>query len=99
MRVVGEISLHDSKNDARCATVKRKTNETDIEIVLNLDGSGTSEIATGIGFFDHMLTHVAKHGLLDLTVRARGDLQIDDHHTVEDVGIALGQVLSQALGD
>jgi imidazoleglycerol-phosphate dehydratase len=84
---------------ARCATIKRKTNETDIEVVLNLDDSGASEIQTGIGFLDHMLAHVAKHGLLDLTVRAQGDLHVDDHHTVEDVGITLGQALHQALGD
>jgi imidazoleglycerol-phosphate dehydratase len=85
--------------DARAADVKRKTNETDIEIALTLDGSGRSEISTGVPFFDHMLTHVAKHGLFDLTVRAKGDIEIDDHHTVEDVGIALGKALDQALGD
>lgn len=83
----------------RTATIARKTNETDITIELNLDGSGSSTISTGVGFFDHMLTHVAKHGLLDLTVTATGDLHIDDHHTVEDVGIALGQAILQALGD
>ncbi len=70
-----------------------------MRVEVNLDGSGASQIETGIGFFDHMLTHVAKHGLLDLTVRAKGDLHVDDHHTVEDVGIALGQALDQALGD
>src|SRR5438552_18506858 len=85
--------------DSRTATISRKTNETDIRVELNLDGSGTSAIQTGVGFFDHMLTHVAKHGLLDLTVKATGDLHIDDHHTVEDVGIALGKALDQALGD
>lgn len=84
---------------ARTASVSRKTNETKIEIDLNLDGSGKSEIQTGIGFFDHMLTHIAKHGLLDLRVHADGDLHIDDHHTVEDVGIALGQALDKALQD
>src|SRR2546429_4778842 len=85
--------------EPRRATISRKTNETDIRVELSLDGSGTSTIQTGVGFFDHMLTHVAKHGLLDLTVTAAGDLHIDDHHTVEDVGIALGQALDEALGD
>ncbi len=85
--------------DARFAHVERKTRETEIEVTLDLDGSGESEVATGVGFFDHMLTHVARHGLLDLTVRAKGDLHVDDHHTVEDVGIAVGQAIAQALGD
>src|SRR5437588_9833791 len=85
--------------DSRTATISRKTNETDIRVELSLDGSGTSAIQTGVGFFDHMLTHVTKHGLLDLTVSAAGDLHIDDHHTVEDVGIAFGQALDEALGD
>jgi len=84
---------------AREARIERKTNETDIEVILNLDGSGASDIATGVGFFDHMLTHIAKHGLIDLRVRATGDLHIDDHHTVEDVGIAIGKALDKALGD
>lgn len=83
----------------RQATVHRKTNETDIDVDLNLDGSGSSVISTGVGFFDHMLTHIARHGLFDLTVRASGDLHIDDHHTVEDVGIAIGKALDQSLGD
>jgi imidazoleglycerol-phosphate dehydratase len=85
--------------DNRIGKVERKTNETDIRVEVNLNGSGTSDISTGIGFFDHMLTHVAKHGLLDLTVKAAGDLHIDDHHTVEDVGIGIGKALDQALGD
>jgi len=84
---------------AREARIERKTNETDIEVILNLDGSGASDIATGVGFFDHMLTHIAKNGLIDLRVRATGDLHIDDHHTVEDVGIAIGKALDKALGD
>ncbi len=84
---------------ARTATLSRKTSETDISLTLNVDGSGMSEISTGVGFFDHMLTHIAKHGLLDLTVKATGDLHIDDHHTVEDVGIALGKAFADALGD
>ena len=84
---------------SRTAVIERRTNETDIRLELNLDGAGESSIATGIGFFDHMLTHVAKHGFLDLTVKASGDLHVDDHHTVEDVGICLGKALDQALGD
>jgi imidazoleglycerol-phosphate dehydratase len=83
----------------RTATIKRKTKETDISVKLDLDGSGASEIATGIGFLDHMLDQVARHGLFDLTVRAKGDLHIDQHHTTEDIGIVLGQALRQALGE
>jgi imidazoleglycerol-phosphate dehydratase len=85
--------------DHRTASIDRKTNETDIRLTLALDGDGTSRIATGVGFFDHMLTHIARHGLIDLSVEATGDLHIDDHHTVEDVGIVLGKALAQALGD
>src|SRR6516162_3003332 len=84
---------------SRSATIRRSTSETKIEVALDLDGSGRADVATGVGFFDHMLTHVAKHGLFDLTVKAEGDLHVDAHHTVEDVGICLGQALSQALGD
>ncbi len=84
---------------ARQASLTRRTSETDIALAVSLDGDGASEIVTGVGFFDHMLTHVARHGLLHLTVKAAGDLHIDDHHTVEDVGIALGQVLREAVGD
>ena len=83
----------------RKGAVSRKTNETAIEVKIDLDGSGDAKIATGIGFFDHMLEQLARHSLLDITVRAKGDLHIDDHHTVEDVGIALGQALKQALGE
>jgi imidazoleglycerol-phosphate dehydratase len=83
----------------RSATIKRKTKETDIEVAVNLDGSGVSEIATGIGFFDHMLDLLARHSRIDMKVKAVGDLHIDDHHTSEDVGIALGQAVKQALGD
>ena len=82
----------------RSATITRKTTETTIAVSLNLDGSGTSNIATGVGFFDHMLDQLAKHALIDLEVTAKGDLHIDDHHTVEDVGIALGQALTKAVG-
>ena len=83
----------------RTATIARKTAETDIALTLTLDGSGTAVVNTGVGFFDHMLTHIAKHGLFDLTVRCTGDLHIDAHHTVEDVGICFGKALVQALGD
>jgi len=83
----------------RTSTITRKTNETDIELYLNLDGSGKHDIATGVGFLDHMLTHIAVHGLFDLTVKATGDLHIDVHHTVEDVALALGSAFDQALGD
>jgi imidazoleglycerol-phosphate dehydratase len=83
----------------REATVTRKTAETDISVFLNLDGTGKHDCRTGIGFFDHMLDQLSRHSLIDLTVRATGDLHIDDHHTVEDVGIALGQALTRALGD
>jgi imidazoleglycerol-phosphate dehydratase len=83
----------------RIGSIERKTSETNVQVALNVDGGGTSKISTGVGFFDHMLTHIARHGLIDLTVEATGDLHIDDHHTVEDVGIALGKALAQALGD
>jgi imidazoleglycerol-phosphate dehydratase len=84
---------------ARTAEVVRITKETQIRVVVNLDGSGQSQLATGIGFFDHMLDQLARHAALDLTVEAQGDLHIDGHHTVEDVGIAIGQALAQAVGD
>jgi imidazoleglycerol-phosphate dehydratase len=83
----------------RTAQLSRQTRETDITLAVNLDGTGQADVATGVGFYDHMLTHLAKHGLLDLTVRAKGDLHIDDHHTVEDVALVLGSALEQALGD
>jgi imidazoleglycerol-phosphate dehydratase len=83
----------------RTAALIRKTSETDISLTLALDGTGKTAIATGIGFFDHMLTAFARHGLFDLTVDAKGDLHIDTHHTVEDVGIVLGQAIREALGD
>ncbi|SLN61552.1 Imidazoleglycerol-phosphate dehydratase [Roseovarius albus] len=83
----------------RSATITRKTNETDISVEINLDGTGNYSNETGIGFFDHMLDQLARHSLIDMTVRCSGDLHIDDHHSVEDVGIALGQALSQAVGD
>jgi imidazoleglycerol-phosphate dehydratase len=83
----------------RKAAIKRKTKETDVEVEVNLDGAGVSQIATGIGFFDHMLDLLARHSRIDITVKAKGDLHIDHHHTTEDVGIALGQAVKQALGD
>ena len=83
----------------RRATVTRTTAETDIAVEIDLDGTGTSDCATGVGFFDHMLDQLARHSLMDLTVRCAGDTHIDDHHTVEDVGIALGQALARAVGD
>jgi imidazoleglycerol-phosphate dehydratase len=91
--------INERSHPMRQATISRKTAETDITVTLNLDGSGTYDIDTGIGFFDHMLDQLARHSLIDMTIRAAGDLHIDDHHTVEDVGIAIGQALAQALGD
>ena len=84
---------------ARIAEVSRKTRETEISVSVAIDGAGKADMATGIGFFDHMLDQLSRHSLIDMTVRAKGDLHIDDHHTVEDVGIAIGQALNKALGD
>ena len=83
----------------RTASVERSTNETSVAVSVNLDGTGRFEGETGVGFFDHMLAQLARHSLVDITVKAKGDLHIDDHHTVEDTGIALGQAIRQALGD
>ena len=94
--ITSDKGVHGPKREA---TLERRTSETDISLTVVLDGDGGSELVTGIGFFDHMLTHVARHGLLHLSVRAVGDLHIDDHHTVEDVGIALGLALKEAVGD
>jgi len=85
--------------NSRAAEISRKTNETDISVSVALDGSGRFEVSTGVGFFDHMLEQLSRHSLIDLTVDAKGDLHIDDHHTVEDTGIAIGQAIAQALGD
>src|SRR3954451_9163010 len=84
---------------ARTARIERKTAETEIDLSLNLDGTGVAKVASGVGFFDHMLTHIAKHGLFDLSVACKGDTHIDAHHTVEDVGICFGKAHAQALGD
>jgi len=83
----------------RSATITRKTKETEITVAVKLDGQGAVDVATGVGFFDHMLDQIGRHSLIDLTIRAQGDRHIDDHHTVEDVGIALGQAIAAALGD
>jgi imidazoleglycerol-phosphate dehydratase len=83
---------------ARKSTQKRETTETQIQLSVNLDGTGVADISTGVGFFDHMLTLLAKHSLIDLHIRAKGDLQVEAHHTVEDVGICLGRALTEALG-
>jgi len=83
----------------RSAQIKRKTKETEVLVELDLDGAGKYEIDTGIGFLDHMLTHLSKHGKIDLTVKAKGDLNVDAHHTIEDIAICLGQGLTKALGD
>lgn len=83
----------------RTAKISRKTNETEITVAIDLDGTGAFDIATGVGFFDHMLEQLARHSLIDITLKAKGDLHIDDHHTVEDCGWALGQALNEALGE
>lgn len=92
------ISEH-TMSAPRTAEVIRNTNETKIRVEINLDGSGRQNLATGVPFLDHMLDQIARHGLIDLNVQAQGDLHIDDHHTVEDIGIAIGQALFQAIGD
>lgn len=90
--------MADGKN-VRSATIERKTKETEITVTVDLDGTGRSQISTGIGFFDHMLDQLARHSLIDMTIKARGDLHIDDHHTVEDTGIVIGQAIAKALGE
>jgi imidazoleglycerol-phosphate dehydratase len=86
-------------NESRVAELRRDTNETKILVRVDLDGSGAAQLATGIGFFDHMLDQIARHGLIDLHIEAQGDLHIDGHHTVEDIGITLGQAFAKAVGD
>lgn len=95
---MSEIINKNTQQQRKCE-LSRKTKETDIFVSLNLDGSGKSDVSTGIGFFDHMLEGFAKHGFFDLTCKVNGDLQVDGHHTVEDTGIVLGQVIAQAVGD
>ena len=84
---------------SRTASVSRKTNETSVSVTVDIDGTGTSKISTGVGFFDHMLDQLSRHSLIDMEIETKGDLEVDDHHTVEDTGIALGQALREALGD
>ena len=91
--------MNESASMSRTADVTRNTKETQIRVQLDLDGTGQAALATGIGFFDHMLDQIARHGLIDLTIEAKGDLHIDGHHTVEDVGITLGMAVAQAVGD
>jgi imidazoleglycerol-phosphate dehydratase len=88
-----------ARGEGRRVVVTRKTRESDVRVELNLDGEGTAGIATGVGFYDHLLASLAHHGLFDLTIRATGDLEVDDHHTVEDVALVLGSAVAEALGD
>ena len=88
-----------AKTSPRRAEIARRTKETDISVAVDLDGTGVFDVSTGVGFFDHMVEQLSRHSLIDMTVRAKGDLHNDDHHTVEDVGIALGQAISRALGE
>lgn len=97
MTTVGSVEV--LGREARRASLQRVTRETSVELTLDLDGAGTAEVETGVGFFDHLLGSLAHHGLLDLTVRASGDLHVDDHHTVEDVALVLGAAFGEALGD
>ena len=97
--LVSVLAPPTGEGSARSAEVIRNTAETRIRVALNLDGSGQAQLSTGIGFFDHMLDQIARHGLIDLDIQAQGDLHIDGHHTVEDVGITLGQAFAKALGD
>jgi imidazoleglycerol-phosphate dehydratase len=92
-------TLETSMSTARTATVRRDTQETRIEVTVNLDGTGQADLRTGLPFFEHMLTQIARHGLVDLTIHADGDLEVDAHHTVEDVGIVLGQAVARAVGE
>jgi len=94
-----EIMTTQLQTQARSGEIRRKTKETDVRVQITLDGSGRSQVATGVPFLDHMLELFARHGLFDLEVECRGDLEIDDHHSIEDIAISLGQALSQALGD
>lgn len=96
----GKAAAQESgKRQPRTADIRRKTGETDIRLTLNLDGAGKAEVVSGVGFFDHMLATLAKHAAFDLTLRCRGDLEVDAHHTVEDIGLALGEAFAAAVGD
>ncbi len=99
MAARSDESNRSASQPARTASVERKTHETDVSLSLNLDGTGTDEVSTGIGFLDHMLSLLARHSLIDLSVRAAGDLHVDQHHLTEDVGICFGDALQQALGE
>jgi imidazoleglycerol-phosphate dehydratase len=99
VKVMNKSKDSEAKTSARVGQVQRKTTETDVRVTLDLDGHGQSSISTGLPFLDHMLALFAKHGLFDLNVACKGDLEVDDHHSVEDVALALGQALTQALGD
>jgi imidazoleglycerol-phosphate dehydratase len=94
---LGQLRVADRRG--RCVDVERTTRETTVRVSLDLDGTGEATIATGVGFYDHLLTSLAHHGLFDLTIEARGDLEVDEHHTVEDVALVLGAALAEALGD
>jgi imidazoleglycerol-phosphate dehydratase len=98
-KVIAKRTSSRPAKSGRAASVKRATKETDIEVAVDLDGKGASDVSTGIGFFDHMLDLLARHSRIDITVKAKGDLHIDHHHTTEDVGIALGQAVKKAAGD
>src|SRR6185312_8686956 len=98
-RTAGRARPSAGRHPGRTATIKRATKETDIEVAVDLDGKGVSDVSTGIGFFDHMLDLLARHSRIDITVKAKGDLHVDHHHTTEDVGIALGQAVKKAAGD
>jgi imidazoleglycerol-phosphate dehydratase len=99
MRATEERGVRSGEVAGRLVALSRKTRETDVAVTLDLDGSGEADISTGIGFYDHLLTSLAHHALFDLTIRASGDLHVDDHHTVEDVALVLGSALGEALGD
>ncbi|OJT97266.1 MAG: imidazoleglycerol-phosphate dehydratase [Rhizobium sp. 63-7] len=88
-----------AETSSRTASISRKTNETSVSVSVNIDGTGTAKISTGVGFFDHMLDQLCRHSLIDMEIETKGDLEVDDHHTVEDTGIAIGQAIAKALGD
>src|ERR1700743_1957025 len=99
MRIFRAIASKPFRPDMRTATVERKTKETQVKATVNLDGTGKYKVTTGIGFLDHMMEQLSRHSLIDLTVEAKGDLHIDQHHTTEDTGIAIGEAFAKAIGD